>query len=427
MAASGGVLPFGGHTLVGRLSLERAQCVPRRGRFAVLARVCSAGVAVGVLVDPAQAADVESVAGAGDGDVGEAGFGVVDVSGQGVTVLVRLFLVHRFGEALADADGGPFAALGLVGGGDHDLSALFDGEIVYRVEDDVDAVFVDKIDQGQQVTARREGLRPHEIGLPTSMSRRIPGLRREEVAELAHMSVDYYTRLEQARGPRPSPRILDSLAQALRLTPAERSHLFRLAGSSAPPGTNAVRRVRPQVARMLRRLPETGAIVTDAAYGVVAWNPLAQALLGDDLGRGTTNLAQRRFLSPRRMYESSSAEEFGHIVVARLRRAADRYPHDAQLAALLTELRTGSEEFRQIWETRPVHAPGHRGFRPAAGPATVTMTVKDAGTRPPHTRPGAPGEPGGLGWPLVQQLSLDVQVRVHPGGKTVTAVIPLAL
>jgi hypothetical protein len=66
--------------------------------------MCSAGVAVGVLVDPAQAADVESVAGAGDSDVGEASFGVVDVAGQGVTVLVRLFLVHRFGEILADAD-----------------------------------------------------------------------------------------------------------------------------------------------------------------------------------------------------------------------------------------------------------------------------------------------------------------------------------
>jgi transcriptional regulator with XRE-family HTH domain len=218
---------------------------------------------------------------------------------------------------------------------------------------------------------RREGLRPHAIGLPASTPRRTPGLRREEVAELAHMSVDYYTRLEQARGPRPSPRILDTLAQALRLTPAERSHLFRLAGSSVPPGTSAVQRVRPQVARMLRRLPETGAIVTDAAYGVVAWNPLARALLGDDLGCETTNLAQRRFLGQGRLYESSSAEEFGHIVVARLRRAATRYPRDAQLAALVTELRSGSEEFRQIWEARPVHAPGHR---------TKTLDHPSAGT-----------------------------------------------
>jgi transcriptional regulator with XRE-family HTH domain len=219
---------------------------------------------------------------------------------------------------------------------------------------------------------RRAGLRPHEVGLTaTGTNRRTPGLRREEMAELAHMSVDYYTRLEQARGPQPSARILDALSQALRLTPAERSHLFRLAGSSAPPGISAVRWVRPHVARMLERLPETGAIVTDAAYGVVAWNPLAQALLGGDLGGGRTNLARRRFLGQGRMYESSSAEEFGHIVVARLRRAADRYPHDPQLTALLAELHTGSEEFRQIWQTRPVNAPGHR---------TKTLDHPEAGT-----------------------------------------------
>lgn len=209
---------------------------------------------------------------------------------------------------------------------------------------------------------RRTTLRPHEIGLTaTSTDRRTPGLRREEVADLAHMSVDYYARLEQARGPRPSTRILEALSQALLLTPAERSHLFHLAGSSAPPGLSAVRRVRPHVARMLERLPETGAIVTDAAYGVVAWNPLAEALFGGGLRGGRANLARRHFLGQgQRTYESSSAEEFGHIVVARLSRAADRYPHDPQLIALLAELRARSEEFRQIWQTRPVHAPGHR-------------------------------------------------------------------
>ncbi|MFF8953218.1 helix-turn-helix transcriptional regulator [Streptomyces sp. NPDC014940] len=219
---------------------------------------------------------------------------------------------------------------------------------------------------------RRAGLRPHEAGLTTTgTTRRTPGLRREEVAELAHMSVDYYTRLEQARGPRPSPRILDALAQVLRLTPAERSHLFRLAGSNVPPAGNAVRRVRPHVARMLERLPQTAAVVTDAAYGVVAWNPLARSLLGGDLAHGTTNLARRRFLSRQGVHESSSSEEFGHIVVARLRRAADRYPHDPQVTALLAELHAGSEEFRQIWQTRPVHAPGHR---------TKTLDHPEAGT-----------------------------------------------
>ncbi|MER6078283.1 helix-turn-helix transcriptional regulator [Streptomyces sp. NPDC001833] len=208
---------------------------------------------------------------------------------------------------------------------------------------------------------RRAGLRPQTVGLPPGTDRRTPGLRREEVAGLAHMSVDYYVRLEQARGPRPSPRVLDALAGALRLAPAERSHLFRLAGAAAPPpGSAAVRRVRPHVARLLERLPDTAAIVTDAAYGLVAWNPLAQLLFGGDLGLGTTNLARRRFLGQGRMHESSSAEETGHIVVARLRRAAERYPHDAQLALLLGELRAGSEDFRRIWAAHPVHAPGHR-------------------------------------------------------------------
>ncbi|MEU8587403.1 helix-turn-helix transcriptional regulator [Streptomyces sp. NPDC048664] len=226
---------------------------------------------------------------------------------------------------------------------------------------------------------RRAGLRPHDAGLTTTgTARRTPGLRREEVAELAHMSVDYYTRLEQARGPRPSGRILDALAEVLRLTPAERSHLFRLAGSEAPPGGGVVRRVRPQVTAMLERLPQAAAVVTDAAYGVVAWNPLAQALLGGDLARGTTNLARRRFLGEGRMYDSSGAEEFGHIAVARLRRAADRYPHDPRLTALLAALHAGSEEFRRIWRTHPVHAPGHRTKtldHPVAGPLRLNCDV----------------------------------------------------
>ncbi|MEV6865937.1 helix-turn-helix transcriptional regulator [Streptosporangium subroseum] len=203
---------------------------------------------------------------------------------------------------------------------------------------------------------RRERLCPADVGLHADNRRRTPGLRREEVADLAHMSVDYYARLEQARGPRPSPRILDALTGALRLTPAERTHLFQLAGTSPTPPAGPVRQVRPHVADLLRRIPDTAAIVTDATYGVIAGNPLAYALLGD-LG-AKPNLAHRRFLGSH--YESSSSEEFAHIVVARLRRAVDRYPRDKILARLLAELRAGSEEFVHIWDTNPVHDPGHR-------------------------------------------------------------------
>jgi transcriptional regulator with XRE-family HTH domain len=215
---------------------------------------------------------------------------------------------------------------------------------------------------------RRENLRPTDVDLPVDRRRRTPGLRREEVALLAHMSVDYYARLEQARGPRPSPRILDAITGALRLTPAERTHLFRLAGASPTPPASPVRRVRPYVADLLHRLPEAGAVVTDAGYDVIAWNPLAQALLGN-LDQ-EPNLARRSFLHLGHSEESSSGEEFARIAVSRLRRAEARYPRDEPVARLVAELRSASSEFREVWETDPVHAPGHR---------TKTMTHPDVG------------------------------------------------
>ena len=222
---------------------------------------------------------------------------------------------------------------------------------------------------------RRALLRPADVGLPVAGRRRTPGLRREEVAGLANMSVDYYVRLEQARGPHPSARILDSLTAALRLDAAERLHLFRLAGAAPTPPAGPVRRVRPYVSALLHRMPEAAAVVTDAGYDVIAWNPLAEALLGDLAA--ATNLARRRFLGPPTR-TTGSAEEFGAIAVARLRAAAVRYPRDERLAALLTDLRAGSAEFRDIWATDPVRTPGHRTKsieHPVAGPLHVNCDV----------------------------------------------------
>jgi transcriptional regulator with XRE-family HTH domain len=227
---------------------------------------------------------------------------------------------------------------------------------------------------------RREGLRPEDAGLPSGPRRRTPGLRREEVADLACISVDYYIRLEQARGPRPSPRILQSLAGALRLAPAERTHLFELAGVAPQPPSGPPREVRPYVAGLLRRMPETAVIVTAASYDVIAWNPLAEALLGNL--RAQPNLARRRFLF-RDQVLTTGHEEFGEIAVARLRAAADRYPRDTALAALLAELRAASAEFNEIWATNPVRAPGHRTktmTHPELGPLRINcdiLTVPD--------------------------------------------------
>lgn len=192
---------------------------------------------------------------------------------------------------------------------------------------------------------------------------------------MAHISVEYYVRLEQARGPHPSPRILDGVAQALQLAPADRAHLFRLAETVPPVPAGPVRTVRPHVLGLLERMPETAAIVTDATYDVLAWNPLADKLLGG-IAR-ERNTARRRFLG-RPFLDSTGWEETGHIVAARLRAAADRYPQDLGLQRLLADLRAGSAEFVRIWETHPVHAPGHRTktiVHPEWGRLTINCDV----------------------------------------------------
>jgi transcriptional regulator with XRE-family HTH domain len=186
--------------------------------------------------------------------------------------------------------------------------------------------------------------------------RRTPGLRREEVAARANISVDYYIRLEQARGATPSPRVLDALSSALELDQADRARLFALASTTPTPPRLVPRQVRPHVAALLHRLPATAAIVTAATYDVIASNPLAEALftgLADE-----PNLARNYFLHGR--HWSSAGDDFAEVAVARLRAAATRYPSDPRLTRLLAELHAGSEAFRTLWAADPTRTPGHR-------------------------------------------------------------------
>ena len=203
---------------------------------------------------------------------------------------------------------------------------------------------------------RRHALDPEALGMPTATARRTAGLRREEVAARAAMSVDYYVRLEQARGPHPSPRVLDALSRALILDDAGRRHLFRLADTVLPPPAGPSHHVRPHIAALLHRMPDTAVIVTNAAYDVVAFNSLAERLLGQL--RDEPNLARRRFLHGR--HWSSASDEFAEVAVARLRAAADRYPRDSHVAAVIAELRAGSDDVVRVWEDNPVRAAGHR-------------------------------------------------------------------
>ncbi len=202
---------------------------------------------------------------------------------------------------------------------------------------------------------RRTAIDPLAAGVDDTTVRRTAGLRREEVAARAAMSVDYYVRLEQARGPHPSPRVLAGLAKALDLDDPQRRRLFALADTPVPPPLGPSRTVRPHIAALVDRV-DAAAIVTNAAYDVVAYNALAGRLLGDLTHR--PNLARRRFLDGQ--HWSSASDEFAEVAVSRLRAAVARYPRDSELAAFVAELRAGSNEFAQVWDANPVRGAGHR-------------------------------------------------------------------
>ncbi|MER7791747.1 helix-turn-helix transcriptional regulator [Streptomyces sp. NPDC097640] len=210
--------------------------------------------------------------------------------------------------------------------------------------------------------SRRERITPADVGLPAGPRRRTPGLRREEVAQLAFISTEYYTRLEQARAPRPSREVLAGLARALRLTDAERDHLHYLAGAPPGPPPGPSREVRQSIVDLLDRLPQAAAIVMSATYEVIAWNALAAALMEDfsALPRRDRNLVRRVFLGPhregRRLYGVSDADAFARNSAQRLRATAARYPGDPEVTELVAELLAGSEEFARMWASHDVCA-----------------------------------------------------------------------
>ena len=207
----------------------------------------------------------------------------------------------------------------------------------------------------------RERLTPSDVGLPAGPRRRTPGLRREEVARLAGVSVDYVVRLEQDRGPHPSSSVLGALARALRLSPAETGHLFDLAGTALPGRGRVNDVVRPSVLRLLDRMHDLPAMLVDARRSLLAWNPLADALMGDlsTIPRERRNLLWMRFGPPLEGHpvvtdEHGDRERLARSAVADARAALGRYPDDEVLRGLVDELRRSSERFARLWAERPV-------------------------------------------------------------------------
>jgi len=211
---------------------------------------------------------------------------------------------------------------------------------------------------GRAVRRWRDRVSPEEAGVPAGGQRRAAGLRREELALLAGISVDYVTRLEQGRADNPSPQVVAALARALRLSHDERAHLFLLAGL-APPGPDTVpSHIPPSVHRMLDRLTGTPVAVFDATWTLLLANPPYAALMGDPSGwRGRErNGVWRTFLGPgsrtRQAPEARAAMEAAQV--ADLHAAVARYPADEGLRDLVAELHAGSARFAELWDSGTV-------------------------------------------------------------------------
>ncbi|MEH0986097.1 helix-turn-helix transcriptional regulator [Micromonospora sp. CPCC 205556] len=207
--------------------------------------------------------------------------------------------------------------------------------------------------------SRRARLRPTEVGLPEGVRRRTPGLRRQEVAQLAGMSIDYYIRLEQGRGPQPSGQILAALARALLLTRDERTYLFRITRGECPPdSTGPSREVTPGLRHLLDAMTESPAYLVDAAYEVLAWNRLATWFVGElsAVPADERNMIRRMFRRavPRSHWDDPETLRFARTSIADLRAAYGRYPADPRITGLVTELLGVSPRFAALWAEHDV-------------------------------------------------------------------------
>jgi transcriptional regulator with XRE-family HTH domain len=220
---------------------------------------------------------------------------------------------------------------------------------------------------------RRELLHPADVGLPDGARRRTPGLRREEVAQLAGMSTDYYSRLEQSRGANPSEPIIASLARALRCDLDERDHLYNLAGL-APPLRWAGRHINPGLLALVSRLTDIPVIICTDLDEVLWQNDLADVVVG---GGASRNLTWLWFTDPeiRRIFPEEDWDVHSASHVADLRATYSRRMGDRDITELVDALAARSEEFRALWDLHEVavrRLPRKRFLNPEVGALDLT-------------------------------------------------------
>jgi transcriptional regulator with XRE-family HTH domain len=270
---------------------------------------------------------------------------------------------------------------------------------------------------GAFLTARRSRLGPDDVGLASSGRRRVAGLRREEVAVLAGVSVDYYTRLEQGRERHPSASVLDAIARALALEADARDHVFRLAGVAPehPPAP-----VRPRVDAHLRMLldawPDTPALVIDRRLDLLATNALADALYADFAE--ADNLVRMTFLDPVGEVFFADWQRAARACVANLRLALGHDPHDQRVLELVEEAGRGSPRFRRLWEEHEVRGKSHEAktFRHGAvGELTLSSHTFDVRGQEGLQLVVYRAEPGG---PDFQALRLLGSLAAEPAPRS---------
>lgn len=212
---------------------------------------------------------------------------------------------------------------------------------------------------GAFLRSRRARIRPADVGLPHGPRRRVPGLRRDEVAQLAGASVDYYNELERGAGSQPSEQMIAALARALRLTADERDHLYHLADRPVPAHSGPASHVHPGMLDLLSRMTSTPAQVITDLHVTLVQNPMAVALLGDQSGlRGPrASFVHRWFTDPeaRQLYPEADHEHQSRAFVADVRAAAARRDaKDPEARAMISSLLETSPEFAALWADHDV-------------------------------------------------------------------------
>ncbi|TDU83542.1 helix-turn-helix protein [Kribbella voronezhensis] len=270
---------------------------------------------------------------------------------------------------------------------------------------------------------RRSRVDPASVGIPTDSRRRVEGLRREEVAHLSGVSVDYYVRLEQGRATQPSEQILDALAGVLGLDETERAHLYRLARqrrrrAKAPSG-----RLRPELLRVLDLVPDAPALIMNHRLDVIAGNRLAGLLYGRQLPG--LNTARHIFLEETERGLYADWETCTLDVVGHLRLAAGKYPDDPRLASLIGELAMGSTRFRKLWARADVSARTH-GRKAYQHPLVGLLELHQENFLLPAESgmelivlSAAPGSPAEDGLRLLSTLGEPTEARLSSDGPPV--------